>query len=281
MATYPQPDMSISSSDFDYLRGIVREYSAVALTADKSYLADLHLRSIVETSGFTSIGDFVTQLKSQPFGTLHIQVVEALVTNETSFFRDVHPFKALQQFVLPDLIAKRAKERTLNIWCAACSNGQEPYSIAMLIDNQFSMLTNWRVRLIASDFSSKVLARASQGNYTQLEISRGLPESLWKKYFQQQNNTWQIKDDLRQKVEFHQINLVQSEVTLPPMDIIFLRNVLIYFETETKKAILNRMRQQLKPDGYLFLGGGETTINLDDSFRRVQLGRSICHQVNL
>jgi chemotaxis protein methyltransferase CheR len=272
--------MGISSSDFDYLRGIVREYSAVALTADKSYLADLHLRSIVEAGGFTSISDLVTHLKSQPFGALHAQVVEALVTNETSFFRDIHPFKALQQFVLPDLIAKRTQERTLNIWCAACSNGQEPYSIAMLINDQFPMLTDWRVRLIASDFSSKVLARASQGYYTQLEISRGLSESFWKKYFQQQGNTWQIKDNIRQKVEFHHINLVQPWMPLPPMDIIFLRNVLIYFETETKKAVLNRMRHQLKPDGYLFLGGGETTINLDDSFRRVQLGRSICHQVN-
>lgn len=272
--------ISVSTNDFEYLRQLVYHHSAVVLYEDKTYLADLHLLPIVESAGFTSIADLVSYLRNQPFSSLHIQVIEALVTNETFFFRDIHPFEALKQFVLPELLKKRAIERSLNIWCAACSNGQEPYSIAMLIREHFPILSSWSLQLIASDFSSKVLARAHEGRYNQLEIKRGLPKTLCDKYFQKLGSDWQIHDEIRQMVEFRQLNLLESWSSLPEIDIIFLRNVLIYFDVTTKKVLLRKVRQQLRPDGYLFLGSSETTINLDESFKRVQFEKAICYRLN-
>lgn len=236
------PAMDVSSMDFAYLRKLVRDHSAVALDSDKEYLAELHLASLAETAGFDSIASLVAYLRTEPFDELHGKTIEALVTNETSFFRDIHPFEALKNFVLPQFLKQRTVEgrtkfepqASLNIWCAACSTGQEPYSIAMLIREHFPLLANGSVRLIASDFSHKVLARARQGRYNQLEVKRGLSGTLREKYFIKQGNDWQIKPEIRQMVEFHNINLIQSWPPLPQMDIIFLRNVLIYFEETTK-----------------------------------------------
>lgn len=273
--------MGISSSDFDYLRQLVRDRSGVALDKDKEYLAELHLGVLAESAGFNSIASFVKHLRTLPFNDLHSQAIEALVTYETSFFRDRYPYEALKDFVLPELIGRRATERSLNIWSAACSSGQEPYSIAILIREHFPQLTDWQVQLIASDFSSKIIARARNGSYNQLEVRRGLPETLRQKYFQQHNNQWQIEENIRSKVEFRSFNLLQSWASLPTMDIIFMRNVLIYFDTETKKAILAKVRQRLSHDGYLFLGGGETTLNLDDSFKRVQFNKSVCYKLQI
>jgi chemotaxis protein methyltransferase CheR len=270
----------ISSFDFDYLRQLVQQHSAVVLDGHKTYLAELHLQPIAESAGFASITQLIDYLRHQPLNDLHIQTIEALVTNETSFFRDNYPFEALRQCVLPELIKKRRIERSLNIWCAACSNGQEPYSIAMLIREYYPILKNWSVQIIASDFSSKVLARAKKGIYNQLEIKRGLPKNLREKYFQPQESEWQIKDEIRQMVDFRQINLVHSWSLLPNFDIILLRNVLIYFDIPTKKALLKKSQQQLRPDGYLFLGSGETTLNLDESFERVQFNKSICYRLH-
>lgn len=262
------------SSDFTYLRQLVRLHSAVVLDADKEYLVKLHLGMLAESAGFDSIATLVKQLRTEPFNQLHEQVIEALVTYETTFFRDIYPFEALKDFILPSL---EGRVEPVNIWSAACSSGQEPYSIAMLIQEHFPNLAS-RMRLIGSDFSSKILARARNGSYNQLEVKRGLPETLRKKYLQQQNNQWQINSEIRRMVEFHQLNLIHPWSSLPSMDIIFMRNVLIYFDTETKKAILAKVRQLLKPDGYLFLGGGETTLNLDDSFERVQFNKCVCYK---
>ncbi|MHC5860744.1 CheR family methyltransferase [Nostoc sp.] len=275
-----QQTKSVSTDDFEYLRQLVRDHSAVVLSANKSYLAELHLQPIAESAGFIFISELVAYLKTQPFSNLHVQTIEALVTNETSFFRDHHPFEALREYILPELIKKRAIERSLNIWCAACSNGQEPYSIAMLIREHFPLLTNWSIRLIASDFSTKVLARAEKGHYNQLEISRGLSENLRDKYFQRLDSDWQIKSEIRQMTEFRQINLMESWSSLPEIDVIFLRNVLIYYDIATKKALLRKVKQQLRTDGYMFLGTAETTINLDSSFKQVSFNKGICYQLH-
>ncbi|MEH1869269.1 MAG: protein-glutamate O-methyltransferase CheR [Nostoc sp.] len=271
---------SVSTDDFEYLRQLVRDHSAVVLSAEKSYLAELHLQPIAESAGFALIAELVKYLRTQPFNNLHVQTIEALVTNETSFFRDHHPFEALRQYILPELIKKRAVERSLNIWCAACSNGQEPYSIAMLIREHFPLLTNWSIRLIASDFSTKVLMRAKKGHYNQLEISRGLSKNLRDKYFHRLDSDWQIKDEIRQMAEFRQMNLMQSWSSLPEIDVIFLRNVLIYYDMATKKVLLKKVKQQLRTDGYLFLGSAETTINLDGSFKQVSFNKGICYQLH-
>ncbi|BBD61310.1 CheR methyltransferase, SAM binding domain protein [Nostoc sp. HK-01] len=271
--------MDITTSDFDYLRQLVYQHSAVVLDGDKTYLAELYLQPIAEAAGFTTITDLIAYLRHQPLNDLHIQTIEALVTNETSFFRDTYPFEALKQLVLPELIKKRRIERSLNIWCAACSHGQEPYSVAMLIREHFPLLANWSLTIIASDFSGKVLARAKEGRYNQLEIKRGLPKNLRERYFKLLDNEWQIHDEIRQSIDFRQINLVDSWSILPNIDVIFLRNVLIYFDIATKKDLLTKVRQQLNPDGYLFLGSGETTINLHESFERVQFDKSIFYRL--
>jgi chemotaxis protein methyltransferase CheR len=271
--------MSSPPFDFDYLRGLVQQQSAVVLGAEKKYLADLHLGAVAERTGFSSIAAFVEQLKCTPFGALHIQAVEAMLTNETSFFRDYYPFEALKNVVLPHLIQQRQKERSLVIWCAGCSYGQEPYSIAILIQEHFPELANWNLKLIASDVSGKALARLKQGYYSQLEVSRGLSPTLRDKYFHKQQETWQISDTLRQMVTVQQLNLIHEWKILPVIDIIFLRNVLIYFDTETKTSILRKIHQHLRLDGYLFLGGGETTLNIDDKFESVRIDKSICHRL--
>ncbi len=266
------------SIDFDYIRKLVRQHSAVVLDADKEYLADLHLAPLAITAGFDSIADLISHLQTQPFGTMHIQTIEALITNETSFFRDTYPFEALKNFILPEMIQRQQGTPTLNIWCAACSHGQEPYSIAMLIREHFKSLATGNVKLIASDVSTKVLTRAHQGIYNNFEIRRGLSKSLRDKYFQSQGNHWLLNQEIRQMVEFRHLNLLESWSELPAMDLIFMRNVLLYFDTETKKVILSKVPQLLKSDGYLFMGGGETTINLVNSFGRVQFGKAICYQ---
>ncbi|WP_339377983.1 CheR family methyltransferase [Calothrix sp. NIES-2100] len=272
--------MSVNTNDFEFICQLVYKYSAVVLHAEKSYLADLYLQPIAESAGFASISDLVGYLQTQPFGSLHSQVIESLVTNETSFFRDYHPFEALKKFVLPELVGKRSIERSLNIWCAACSHGQEPYSIAMLIKEHFPVLDNWSLKLMASDFSSKVLAKAREGCYNQLEIQRGLPKNFRDRYFQKLDHNWQIQQEILQMVEFRQINLVQCWPSLPKHDVIFLRNVLIYFDTATKKSLLKKIKQNLNPDGYLFLGNAETTIHLDTAFTRVQFDKAICYRLN-
>lgn len=269
--------MGISSFDFNYLRQLIHAHSAVVLDGDKAYLAELHLQPVAASAGFPNITSLITHLRQEPFGDLHVQTIEALVTNETSFFRDTAAFETLKKFVLPELIQNRKIERSLNIWCAACSHGQEPYSIAMLLRENFS-LADWSIKIIASDFSGKVLARARQGRYNQLEMRRGLPKYLQAKYFYPVDNKWQIHNDIRQMIEFRQINLIHSWSYLPNIDIIFLRNVLIYFDIPTKKALLEKAKQQLRPDGYLFLGSGETTFNLNESFERVQFEKSICYK---
>jgi chemotaxis protein methyltransferase CheR len=265
--------------DFDYLRGLVRKHSAVILEPDKDYLAKLHLEPLARSASFDSIASLVEHLKSKLVGDLHISAIEALITNETSFFRDQQPFETLKSLVLPTLIKERKNVRTLNIWCAACSSGQEPYSIAMLIREQFPILRNWQIRILASDISGKILNRGHSGYYSSLEINRGLPVALRDRYFHRQGRGWQIDDEIRQMVEFFQMNLIHPWTSLPQLDIIFLRNVLIYFGTDTKQEILSKVRRQLKSDGYLFLGSGETTIHLDPMFESVRENRSLYHRL--
>ena len=202
-----------------------------------------------------------------------------MLTTETSFFRDIPFFEALRKSVLPNLLEKRSTEKKLNLWCAACSSGQEPYSIAILLREHFPTLASWTLTFIASDLSTEMLARAQEGRYSQFEVSRGLPTALLIKYYQQQGPTWQIKEEIRRMVEFRQINLIAAWSSLPDMDIIFMRNVLIYFDTKTRKAILGKVRRSLKPDGYLFLGSAETTTNLDDTFENIQIDKTMVYRL--
>lgn len=271
--------MSINTSDFAFLQTLVRERSAIVLDPGKEYLAESRLAPIARSAGLPGIGELVTKLRTDPRGTLTDKVIEAMTTNETSFFRDVHPFEALRLNILPDLIKARANERTLNLWCAASSSGQEPYTIAMLIRENFPALIEWRIRFIATDISQEMLRRSRDGIYSQLEVNRGLPAKYLVKYFEKRGSDWQIKADLRSMIEFKELNLIKPWPAMPPLDVVFIRNVLIYFDLPTKRAILGNIRKVLRPDGYLFLGGAETTLSLDESFKRAQVGPTWCYRL--
>ncbi len=266
--------MSIAVRDSSYVRDLVRERAAIVLDESKGYLLEARLLPIVRRQELASIGDLVGQLRGRPFGDLHRRVVEAMTTNETSFFRDLHPFEALRHHLVPELVEQRAAERRLRVWCAACSSGQEPYSIAMLLDQHFPELAAWDVSILGTDLSTEMLERAREGAYTKLEVNRGLPAPLLVRYFQADGPMWQLKEPVRRRVTFEEMNLVEAWPPMPTQDVVFMRNVLIYFDVETKREVLSRVRRVLRPGGVLFLGAAETTLNLDAGFERVVLGKS-------
>jgi chemotaxis protein methyltransferase CheR len=271
--------MGLSVADFQYVSQLVRQRSAIVLEPEKSYLLEARLTPLARTEGFGSIEAMVARMRGHPFNGLHRKVVEAMTTNETSFFRDLHPFEALKAVVLPEVIRRRQAERRLNIWCAACSSGQEPYTVAMTILDHFPELAAWSVQLLATDLSSDMVTRARAGRYGQIEVNRGLPANLLVKYFEKKGMEWQVRPLVQQRCEFREMNLIEPWGPLPPMDVVFLRNVLIYFDVETKRGILANVRKVLQPWGYLFLGGAETTINLGDTFERVQFDRAGCYRL--
>jgi chemotaxis protein methyltransferase CheR len=259
----------MTTAEFDFVCRLVRDRSGIVLEAGKEYLVDARLTPVARQRELRTVSELIGQLRAGPDDGLAARVVEAMVTTETSFFRDVHPFETLRAEVLPELIRQRQKERRLNVWFAACSTGQEPYSFALLVREHFPELAGWRLDLLATDLSPDVLKRARTGRYTQLEVNRGLPAALMVKHFRQHGPNWELNEDVRRMIEFREMNLVRPWPPLPRMDLIFLRNVMIYFDVDMKKGILGRVAGLLRPDGYLLLGGAETTLNLDDSFRRV------------
>jgi chemotaxis protein methyltransferase CheR len=271
--------MAITGTDFDYIRSLVRDRSALVLEPGKEYLVESRLDPLARQEGFSSLPQMVNSLRSGPSSDLHRKVVEAMTTNETSFFREIRVFEMFRKTILPNLLVLRACQRSLNFWCAASSTGQEPFSLAMLLREHFPSLDTWNVKFIASDISTEMLARARLGCYNQLEINRGLPAHLLVKYFKQHGAAWEISQEIRRMVEFQEVNLIHSWPPLPRMDVIFMRNVLIYLDLETKKNILGRVGRLLDPAGYLFLGGSETTINLDDSFEPVSSDGATCFQL--
>lgn len=265
----------LSAPDLELVRNLVRHQSAITLDAGKDYLIEARLGPVARREGFASTADLLTRLRAQPAQRrLAELVVEAMTTNETSWYRDLQPFTVLEKHVLPQLTKERAASRYLTIWSAACSSGQEPYSIAMLLKEKFPQLASWNVRLIASDLSAEMLGRAAAGRYSQIEINRGLPAPLLAKYFQRDGAEWTIRDDIRSMVEFRTLNLIKPWGVLPPVDVMFLRNVLIYFDLPTKRSILGKAHEQLRPGGALFLGTAETTLNIDARFERVVHGQA-------
>jgi chemotaxis protein methyltransferase CheR len=264
--------VSLSRASFEFVRAALRERSAHALEDDKAYLVETRLLPVARRHGFPSVEDLVLRLRSRRNEKLLGEIVEAMTINETFFFRDGHPFEVLREAVLPELVRRRAEVRRLNVWSAACSSGQEAYSVAILLRQYFPALSGWNVRLIASDLSAAMLQRARQGRYTELEVSRGLSPELLAAYFHKQEGGWQVRDELRRMVEFRPINLCGAWPEMPPLDLVLLRNVLIYFDVPSRQQILDRVRRVLHPDGYLLLGGAETTHNLDGGFLPVSFG---------
>lgn len=260
-----------------YVCTLVREQSAIELDAAKTYLIEARLGPIAKRHGFASTGDFIATLRSKPRIDMRQQLVEAMTTNETSFFRDIHPFDALRLQILPHLVG-HATPRPIHIWSAACSTGQEAYSIAMVIREHFPHLVA-RTKIIGTDLSDEVLERARVGKFSQIEMNRGLPAQLLARYFRRAGMQWEIAPELRAMATFSKLNLIERWQGMPTMDVVFLRNVLIYFAPATKKQILEKVRAVMAPHAVLFLGAAETTMNLDASFVRVQCDNQVFYRL--
>jgi chemotaxis protein methyltransferase CheR len=234
------------------LRDLVYRRSAIVLEEDKQYLFDSRLSPVAREAGFAGIDELVLSMRKDPAGPLVRRVVEA--------------------------IRSRSAERSLRIWCAAASTGQEPYSIAMTLRENFPELNTWKVQITATDLNAAVLERAREGKYRQLEVNRGLPAAFLVKYFERQTAEWQLNADIRGMVSFRELNLLDSWTALGQQDLVFMRNVLIYFDIETKRRLLGRVRQTLQPEGFLILGGAETTTNLDEAYAPVRVGKGVYFQ---
>lgn len=266
--------MPIEKADFDFLCDLVYRKSGIVLEPGKEYLVEARMAGVVRSEKMASIAALVARLRASSVDPLHVRVVEAMTTNETSFFRDIHPFEALKKVIIPDLLQKRAATKALSIWCAAASTGQEPYTVAMTLLDAIPDIAAWKITFIATDISTEMIARCKAGRYNQIEINRGLPATLLVKHFSKQGLEWEISPRLRSMIDFRELNLTLPFTTLPTLDIVFMRNVLIYFDAPTKQRILANTRRLLRPDGCLFLGSAETTMGLDDAFERVPIEKS-------
>ncbi len=261
--------------DYDYLRRCLKERSGLVLSADKQYLVESRLLPVARKSGFSSLGDLVHALRSGHDDVLMTAVVEAMTTNESFFFRDKIPFDHFRTIMIPALLASRRTSRTIRIWCAAASTGQEPYSLAMSLKAMERDLVGWRVEILATDLSSEVLEKARQGLYSQFEVQRGLPIQLLLQHFTQIGELWQIAPELRAMVKFRQFNLLGDFSQFGLFDVVFCRNVLIYFDQQTKIDVLSRLSRVMMNDGYLVLGAAETVVGLVDSFKVVPDNRGL------
>lgn len=271
-------ERAMTSADFDYIRSPVHDRAAIVLEPGKEYLVESRLVPVARDYDLDSISDLVAALRGRRRDDLCNRVIEAMTTNETSFFRDPPCFDALRDVVLPELLAARATTQTLNIWCAACSSGQEPYSIAMLLLDAFPEIENWTVRILATDLSAEMIARARAATYSQFEVNRGLPARYLPRYFVRSGTSWALNERVKEMVDFRPMNLVEPWPSIPSMDVVFLRNVLIYFDHQTKHEIFDRVHQILRSDGALFLGGAETPMNVHDGFERAPITRASCYR---
>jgi chemotaxis protein methyltransferase CheR len=266
--------MSVTAADFDYVRRLVADDCALALADGKEYLVQTRLAPLAQREGLGSVTELIGVVRGGA-ADLRRQVVEALATHETQFFRDVHPFDAIRDTVIPELLRDTGGRR-LAIWSAASSSGQEPYSLALLIREHYPNLAD--LTLLATDLSEQVLARARTGRFSQLEVGRGLPVQLLVKYFDQRDRNWQLKDEVRRLVSFRQLNLAKPFGGLPTMDLVLLRNVLIYFDGRAREALLDRVSRVLRPGGYLCLGATELLSRQAGGYDRVQIGRSMFYR---
>jgi chemotaxis protein methyltransferase CheR len=270
--------MALTEPDIDFLSGLVAKYSGNVIAQRQAYMLEKQLTPIAQSIGLENTVELVRELQRNENQLLSTKIAEAVTVNETSFFRDGHPFEALKNKVIPDLVAKNQSRKELKIWCAASSCGQEPYTIAMVIKESFPHLSSWNIKITGTDISEEMLAKCKSGEYSQLEVNRGLPVKKLVRFFERQGSTWRAKQELRDMIDFRRLNLTSPFPNLGQFDIVFIRNVLIYFDEKTKIDILNRVRRVLRPDGYLFIGSVETTIGLGVAYQREEIDASVCYR---
>lgn len=259
----------MTPADYDFLRKSLKERSGLVLSADKQYLVESRLLPVARKAGVASLHELVALLKAGGHPALMTEVVEAMTTNESFFFRDKTPFEHFRRTVMPAFLAARKNAKTIRIWSAAASTGQEPYSLAMCLKEFERELMCWRIEVLATDLSTEVLEKAKAGLYTQFEVQRGLPIQLLIKHFAQSGELWQIAPELRAMVRYREFNLLADFSPLGTFDLIFCRNVLIYFDQDTKIDVLNRLARVIASDGYLVLGAAETVVGLTERFKMV------------
>ena len=270
--------MSLATPDIDFLRGIVADLSGNVISPRQIYMLEQQLNPLAESIGLTDIEALVKELRRSHDPSLKTKVAEAVTVNETSFFRDVHPFDALRTSIIPELVKKNADKRSIRIWCAAASTGQEPVSIAMTIRESFPELSNWKFDIVATDISDDVLDKCRSGNYSQLEVNRGLPARKLVRFFERDGANWRTKPEIRDIISYQKLNLMKPLPFMSKFDIVFIRNVLIYFDQPTKTDILKRVHRSLSPDGYLFIGSAETVIGMGLPYRREEIDATVCYR---
>jgi chemotaxis protein methyltransferase CheR len=253
---------------FDSFCAYLRRASGLVLDADKRYLVESRVTPVMRRAGLVELGDLVRVLEQGRMPSLAQEVVQAMTINETYFFRDRVPFDLLRELILPEIITARAAQKRLRIWCAASSTGQEPYSISMILDEFGARLAGWRVEIVATDLSEAALAKAKKAVYSQFEVQRGLSTAQLLRYFDQVGDMWQLKEMIRSRVDYRHFNLLSDYGAFGNFDLIFCRNVLIYFEAERKADVLNRMTRLLAPDGLLALGSSESIIGLNTKLKQ-------------
>ncbi len=265
----------MTPADFTFLQTFLKTRSGLDLAADKQYLVDSRLTPVARQHGHEDATAMVAALRMGREKALEEAVIEAMTTNESFFFRDKTPFDEFRDRIVPTLRELRSEQRKLRIWCAAASTGQEPYSLAMILKEMAPQLPNWHTEIIGTDLSKDVIEKARTGFYSQFEVQRGLPAQFLIKYFSQQGEMWQINPSMRGMVNYRVMNLLDPFTALGQFDVIYCRNVLIYFDAETKRDVFDRLARQMAPDGYLVLGAAETVVGLTDAFVRVEGARGI------
>ncbi|HEY6794969.1 MAG TPA: protein-glutamate O-methyltransferase CheR [Kineosporiaceae bacterium] len=270
--------MTLPAADFSFVTQMIRQRSSIDLQPGKEYLVESRLAPIARSVGEKDVAGLVARLRRGDPG-LADAVVDALTTNETSWFRDSHPFDAFTQHLLPE-VARTSTTRQITIWSAACSSGQEAYSLAMLLLDWLPLHPGYSARIVGTDISQKMVERARSARFSQLEVNRGLKAPYLVKYFDQVGRDWVLRPAVRDICRFERGNLAQHPTGVPTCDIVFLRNVLIYFDLDTKRTVLTHVRKVLRPGGYLVLGGAESTLNLDDAFQRMELGRAVVFRLS-
>ncbi len=268
----------MNPNDYQYLSKFLIESSGLALGEGKEYLLEARVTPLSQSFGFSDVAELISKLRRGRDVRISTAVTESMTTNETSFFRDKTPFEEIKATLLPALIEKRRALQKLRIWCAAASTGQEIYSLLMLMEDSFPELKSWRIEVVGTDIAQSMLNRSQEAVYSQFEVQRGLPTPLLIKHFEQVTQGWRIKDTLRNRVKWQQLNLLSEFAHLGPFDMILCRNVLIYFEVAHKRDVLERMRNILSRDGYLMLGAAESIVGITDQFERFRECRSAVYQ---
>lgn len=262
------------SQDFEVYRVLLYKESGLVVTPEKAYLLESRLMPVAKKHMLASLDDLTDRLRSAPPANLLKDVVDAMTTNETMFFRDQRPFDRFRDLIMPHYQATQPGKK-LKVWCAACSSGQEPYSLGMTFKENQHKFPGMSLEIYATDLSHDILEQAKRANYSQFEVQRGMPTMMLLKYFTQEGDRWILKDDIKNMVRFGEFNLLNSMATLGSFDIVFCRNVLIYFDRDTKADILGRIKKVLNPNGFLFLGGTETVLGVTDEFKALKGERGI------